>query len=73
MVLGTLFGNGSLGSLVGTYWLVATVGSLVGPPVAGALRDTTGTYFLVLILFAAALSCAALLAGLIRNERLAAP
>ncbi len=71
VVLGTLFGNGSLGSLVGTYWLIATVGSLVGPPAAGALRDATGTYFLVLILFAAALAGAAVLAGLIRNERLA--
>jgi OFA family oxalate/formate antiporter-like MFS transporter len=71
MVLGNLFGSGVLGSLVGTYWLIATVGSLVGPPGAGALRDATGTYFLVLILFAAELSCAALLAGLVRSERLA--
>jgi OFA family oxalate/formate antiporter-like MFS transporter len=71
VVLGNLFGSSALGSLVGTYWLIATVGSLVGPPGAGALRDATGTYFLVLILFAAVLSCAALLAGLIRNERLA--
>lgn len=73
MVLGNLFGTSALGSLVGRYWLIATVGSLIGPPVAGALRDSTGTYFLVLILFAGALSCAALLAGFIRNERLAVP
>ncbi|MBI3304596.1 MAG: MFS transporter [Deltaproteobacteria bacterium] len=73
LVLGNLFGSSALGSLVGTYWLIATVGSLVGPPVAGILRDTTGTYGLVLILFAATLFCAALLAGLIRNERLAVP
>jgi hypothetical protein len=73
MVLGNLFGNSSLGSLTGTYWLIATVGSLVGPPVAGAIRDTTGTYFLVLVLFAAALFCAALLVGLIRDKRLSAP
>jgi MFS family permease len=70
LVLGNLFGNNALGSLVGAYWLIATVGSLLGPPAAGALRDTTGTYVLVLILFAATLLCAALLAGLIRNERL---
>jgi len=73
MVLGYLFGSSSLGSLVGTYWLIATVGSLVGPPLAGAIRDATGTYFLVLVLFTATLLCAAFLAGLIRNERLSAP
>jgi OFA family oxalate/formate antiporter-like MFS transporter len=73
LVLGNLFGSSALGSLVGTYWLIATVGSLIGPPVAGALRDTTGTYTLVLMLFAATLFCAALLAGLMRHERLAVP
>jgi sugar phosphate permease len=73
LVLGNLFGSSALGSLMGTYWLIATAGSLVGPPLAGALRDATGTYLLVLVLFTAALFCAALLAGLIRNERLAVP
>jgi MFS family permease len=73
LVLGKLFGNSCLGSLLGTYWLMATAGSLVGPPLAGALRDATGTYFLVLVVFAAALFCAALLAGLIRDKRPAAP
>ena len=73
MVLGNLFGSSSLGSLVGTYWLIATVGALVGPPLAGAVRDATGTYFLVLVLFTATLLCAAFLAGLIQNERLSAP
>ena len=68
-MLGNLFGNSSLGSLIGMYWLIATLGSLVGPPVAGALRDATGTYFLGLVVFAAALLCAALLTGLIGNER----
>ena len=69
LVLGNLYGNRSLGSLIGTYWLIATLGSLVGPPVAGAFRDATGTYFLGLVVFAAALFCAALLTGLIGNER----
>jgi len=69
MVLGNLFGSVSLGSLVGTYWLIATVGSLIGPPLAGALRDSTGTYFSALLVFAAVLLCAALLAGVIRDER----
>lgn len=73
LVLGHLFGSSALGSLMGTYWLIATAGSLVGPPLAGILRDATGTYFLVLVLFAAALFCAAFLVGLMRNERLAVP
>lgn len=71
MVLGHLFGSGALGSLVGTYWLIATVGSLIGPPAAGALRDATGAYSLVLLCFAAALLGSAALVGLIRNEELA--
>ncbi|HJY82771.1 MAG TPA: MFS transporter [Candidatus Binatia bacterium] len=73
LVLGHVFGSSALGSLMGTYWLIATAGSLVGPPLAGAVRDATGTYFLVLVLFAAALFCAALLVGLMRNMRLAVP
>jgi sugar phosphate permease len=32
LVLGQLFGGRALGSLMGTYWLMATAGSLVGPP-----------------------------------------
>ena len=47
--------------------------ALVGPPVAGAVRDATGTYVLVLVLFAVALFCAALLVGVIRNEQRAVP
>jgi MFS-type transporter involved in bile tolerance (Atg22 family) len=73
LVLGQLFGSSALGSLMGAYWLIATAGSLVGPPLAGFVRDATGAYVLVLALFAAALFVAALLASLLRNERLAAP
>lgn len=68
MVLGNLFGTTSLGSLIGTYWLIATMGSLVGPPMAGAIRDTANTYFPVLLVFAVALCSAALLVALIREE-----
>lgn len=70
VVLGNSFGSHVLGSLMGTYWLIATMGSLVGPPVAGVIRDATDTYFLVLVLFAAATFFAALLVGLIRDEKL---
>jgi MFS family permease len=71
MVLGKLFGSGALGSLVGTYWLIATVGSLIGPPAAGAVRDATGAYSLVLLFFAVALVGSAVLVSLLRHERLA--
>jgi len=73
VVLGDLYGSSFLGSLVGIYWLIATAGSLVGPPLAGALRDSTGTYAPVLTLFAATMFGAAILAGLIRDEKLAVP
>lgn len=69
LVLNDLFGSTYLGSLVGAYWLMATAGSLVGPALASALRNGAGTYFPVLVVFAASLFCAALLAGMIRERR----
>jgi MFS family permease len=68
VVLNDLFGSTYLGSLVGAYWLIATAGSLVGPALASALRNGTGTYFPVLVVFAASLFCAALLAGMIQRS-----
>jgi MFS-type transporter involved in bile tolerance (Atg22 family) len=73
IVLADLFGSTYLGSLVGAYWLIATAGSLIGPPLAAAIREDSGTYFPVLIVFAASLFCAALLTGLIRGERSSRP
>jgi MFS family permease len=69
IVLADLFGSTYLGSLVGTYWLIATAGSLIGPPLAAAIREDAGTYSPVLIVFAASLFCAAFLTGLIREKR----
>jgi MFS family permease len=69
IVLADLFGSTYLGSLVGTYWLIATAGSLIGPPLAAAIREDAGTYSPVLVVFAASLFCAALLTGLIREKR----
>jgi hypothetical protein len=69
LVLNDLFGSTYLGSLVGAYWLMATAGALVGPALASALRNGAGTYFPVLVVFAASLFCAALLAGMIREQR----
>ena len=69
IVLADLFGSTYLASLVGAYWLIATAGSLIGPPLAAAIRDEAGTYYAVLIVFAASLFCSALLTSLIREKR----
>jgi MFS family permease len=69
LVLADLFGSAYLGSLLGAHWLIATAGSLVGPPLAAVLRADTGTYFSVLVVFAASMLAAALLAGMIREQR----
>jgi len=68
VVVGELFGATSLASLVGAYWLVATAGSLVGPPLASALRQGVGSYSTVLSVFAISLFCAAGLTGMIREQ-----
>jgi predicted MFS family arabinose efflux permease len=72
MILGHLFGVQALGSLVGAYWLIATVGSLIGPPAAGAMRDATGAYSLVLLFFTAALLGSAVLVHVLRHTTAAA-
>jgi MFS family permease len=68
LVLGNLFGSSSLGSVVGGYWLIATGGSLVGPPLAAVLREHSGSYFPVLVVFASSMFCAALLTGMIHQR-----
>lgn len=68
VVVGDLFGRTSLASLVGAYWLVATAGSLVGPPLAAAVRQGVGSYFPVLTVFAVSMLCAAGLTAMIREH-----
>jgi MFS family permease len=68
VVVGDLFGRTSLASLVGAYWLVATAGSLVGPPLAAAVRQGVGSYYPVLTVFALSTLCAAGLTGMIREQ-----
>ena len=68
VVVGDLFGRTSLASLVGAYWLVATIGSLVGPPLAAAVRQGVGSYYPVLTVFAVSMLCAAGLTGMIREQ-----
>jgi len=68
VVIRGLFGRSSLASLVGAYWLVATAGSLVGPPLAAAVRQGVGSYSPVLTVFAVSMFCAAGLTGMIREQ-----
>jgi MFS family permease len=68
VVVSNLFGRTSLASLVGAYWLVATAGTLVGPPLAAAARQDVGSYSPVLVAFAAMMLCAAGLTGMIRKH-----
>jgi len=66
LVMAKLFGNRALGSIVGVYLLLGTLGSLIGPPMAGAIRDATGTYDVSLLGFAVAMALAAFLVLLIQ-------
>jgi predicted MFS family arabinose efflux permease len=68
VVIGDLFGRTSLASLVGVYWLVATAGASLGPPLAAAVRQSIGSYSPVLTVFAVSMVCAAGLTGMIREQ-----
>jgi MFS family permease len=68
VVMGKLFGRSSLAALVGIYWLIATAGGLLGPPLAAAMRQSVGSYSLVVTLLAISMLCAAGLVGIIREQ-----
>jgi MFS family permease len=57
-VLSELFGTQGLGVLLGTLYTSSAVGTLLGPPLAGAIIDHTGGYALAVI-FTGATSVAA--------------
>ncbi len=59
-VAAELFGLAGLGSILGTIYTAAGFGGLLGPPMAGYLIDTTGSYT-VAIIAAMALACLAAL------------
>jgi len=46
LVLAEFFGLDSLGIIFGTIMLIGTIGGSFGPPVAGAIFDTSGSYSL---------------------------
>ena len=59
-VTAELFGLAGLGSILGTIYTAAGFGGLLGPPLAGYLIDTTGSFTMATIA-AMALSCLAFL------------
>ncbi len=61
-----LFGLGSLGMILGSLILFATIGAALGPPLAGSIFDITGSYSLaflisVIIMVVAIILCLVLL------------
>ena len=50
LVLAELFGLGYLGIIFGNIMLIGTVGGSFGPPIAGAIFDTSGSYNLAFML-----------------------
>ncbi len=45
-----LFGLSSLGMILGSLFILATLGSALGPPLAGSIFDITGSYSLVFLI-----------------------
>jgi len=67
-----LFGLKSHGELFGTVFFAGTIGGAVGPPLAGRIFDTTGSYFRAFRIFTAfsggALALSSLLKPVVRKE-----
>jgi len=61
-----LFGLRSLGAIMGIVALAYTIGSVVGPVLAGYIFDITGNYDLAFLIFAAVSIAALILALLLR-------
>jgi len=59
-VTAELFGLAGLGSILGTMYTAAGFGGLLGPPIAGYLIDTTGSYTIAIVA-AMILACLAFL------------
>ncbi len=50
VVSAELFGSGSLGTILGSFMLFITIGSALGPPLAGSIFDITGSYSLAFLI-----------------------
>ena len=61
LVPSELFGVKSLGVIIGIFLFFQTIGGAGGPPVAGYIFDTTGSYHLAFITIAAGCTIAAIL------------
>jgi len=50
VVTSELFGLSSLGMILGSLFILATIGSTLGPPLAGSIFDITGSYNLAFLI-----------------------
>ena len=67
LLIARLFGTKAVGQIVGVNLLVGTVGAFIGPPVAGRIREVTGSYDLAIIGWTIAVALGLLLATQIPN------
>jgi MFS family permease len=67
LLIARLFGTRAVGQIVGINLLVGTLGAFIGPPVAGRIREVTGSYDLAVIVWTIAVALGLLLATQIPN------
>jgi MFS family permease len=68
-LVGSLFGTRSAGAIIGTLTVAYTVGTAIGPFLAGYLFDITGSYYAVFIVAGITMAAASLLSLLIKPPR----
>ncbi len=68
-LVGRLFGAASFGQVMGLGGFVMLPFAFAAPPVAGALRDSTGSYGSAFVVFAAGMLLASLLLGGLRSSQ----
>ena len=76
LILPRVFGLAHFGAIMGTMFMIETIGQFLVPTVGGAIYDATGGYDLLLIVFIGSLGASMALfalAHLIPNPRIASP
>ena len=76
LILPRVFGLAHFGAIMGTMFMIETIGQFLVPTVGGAIYDVTGGYDLLLIVFIGSLGASMALftlAHIIPNPRIASP
>lgn len=76
LILPRVFGLAHFGAIMGTMFMIETIGQVVAPYIGGAIYDATGGYDLLLIVFIGSLGASMALfalAHVIPNPRIASP